>query len=82
MDTRFINPQLSKSGPWIVTTPSGAFAMCDTGLSALRAAYVRSGEAPSFLDAPNGLVRVGTDERLTAEEVFAEWRNLGWPLPT
>jgi hypothetical protein len=82
MNPKFIKPILDKPGPWIVTTLSGAYAMCSTGLNALRAAYRRTGEAQSIFDTPHMVQRVGTDERLTVEEILAEWRNQGWPLPS
>lgn len=81
MDTQFINPILGEPGLWLVTTLSGAYAMCDSGLNALQAAYRQSGKAESFLDSPNALRRVGTDKELNAEEIMAEWHHLGWPLP-
>jgi hypothetical protein len=80
-ETQFINPNPHKPGPWLVTTLSGAFAVCTSGLNALRAAYERSGHLQSAFEAPNAIVRVGTDERVSAEEMLAEWRNLGWPWP-
>lgn len=81
MDTPFVNPILSRPGPWLVLTASGQYALCDSGHAALRAAYERSGQAPSWHDAPTTLVRVGTADRLGAEQILAECRNLGWPLP-
>ena len=79
--SQFINPVLDVPGLWFVRTLSGAFALCSSGPSALRKAYERSGQTHSPFDAPNALVRVGTDDRLDAEQIMAEWRNLGWPLP-
>ncbi len=79
---QFVNPILNTPGFWLVTTFSGGFDVCDSALSALRKAYERSGQSQSFFDAPNALRRVGTDDGLNAEQVVAEWRNLGWPLPS
>jgi len=82
VETPFVNPILRRPGPWLVTTISGGFAMCDSGLTALRTAYARSAQARSWFDAPKSLIRVGTDDCLAAEQILEEWRNLGWPLPT
>jgi hypothetical protein len=79
--SQFINTVLDQPGPWLVLTGSGAFKMCLSGLSALRFAYERLGQAQSLSDAPKSLRRLGTDDRLGAEEILVEWHNLGWPLP-
>ncbi len=81
MKTPFASPILSRPGPWLVVTASGQYASCDSGHAALRAAYERSGQARSWHDASTTLVRVGADDRLGAEQILAECRNLGWPLP-
>ncbi|MBS0378345.1 MAG: hypothetical protein JSS29_07655 [Proteobacteria bacterium] len=81
MARQFLNPSLDECGPWMVTTHSGARAFYPTAQAALWAAYESSAHAMHVVGAPLALQRLGSDERLGAKEVVAEWRNMGWPLP-
>jgi hypothetical protein len=70
----------TNGGIWLVQSLTGSLAYSSSLLGALRQAYEISGRTCSWLDAPSAITKLGSDERLGAEEIMACWRNLGWRL--
>jgi hypothetical protein len=70
-----------KGDIWLVQSLTCFVACSDSFLSALRQAYAISARTASWAEAPNAIVKVGSDQRIGAEEIVAWWRHLGWSLP-
>lgn len=69
-------------GLHVIFSGSGGYCLAPSRSSALLRAWELSAQATSFADAPASIWCAGTDERLDAYAIVAEWDGRGWSKPT